>query len=461
MFFIQNLLSCCGDIEENPGPKYSPLTFCHWNLNGLTAHDSTKILLFQAYITQHNYDIICLTETFLNSSILSDDNRTKIEGYNLIRSDHPSDSKKGGVCIYYKEHIPLILQDDINTLDNCLVTEIRSQNEKNFCTNFDILLNNINDELPLCSRVTGFCKKANIFNNFFASICTPIDNTSCLPSFSYRTGSRIKSFHVTENDILAIIKTLDPNKANGCNNIMIKICSQSLTLPLKIIFEHSLKKGKFPEIMKKANVVPAHKREDKMLVKNYRPISLLPIFGKMFERVTYNSLFNYFQSNRLFTPSQSGFLPGDSCIAQLLSIIHEIQTAFDENPTVDVRGVFLDLSKGFDKVWHDGIIFKLKAYGVEGKLLSLLKNYLENREQRVVLNGQTSEWRKIMSGIPQGSVLGPLLFLIYINDLLDGISSLCKIFADDTSLFSKVYDIHKSASNLNDDLEKISYWAYQ
>ena len=97
---------------------------------------------------------------------------------------------------------------------------------------------------------------------------------------------------------------------------MIKICSQSLILPLKIIFEHSLKKGKFLKIWKKANVVPVHKKEDKMLVKNYRPISLLPIFGKMFERVIYNSLFNYFQSNRLFTPSQSGFLPGDSCIAQ-------------------------------------------------------------------------------------------------------------------------------------------------
>ena len=312
--------------------------------------------------------------------------------------------------------------------------------------------------------VSDFCKKANIFNNFFASICTPIDNTSRLPPFSYRTGSRIKSFHVTENDILAIIKTLDPNKAHGYDNIsikMIKICSQSLTLPLKIIFEHCLKKGKFPEIWKKANVVPVHKREDKMLVKHYRPISLLPIFGKMFERVIYNSLFNYFQSNRLFTPSQSGFLPGDSFIAQLLSKIHEIQTAFDENPTVDVRGVFLDLSKAFDKVWHDGIIFKLKVYGVEGESLSLLKNYLENQEQRVVLNGQTSEWRKIMSGIPQGSVLGPLLFLIYINGLPDGINSLCKIFADDTSLFSKVYDIYKPASNLNDDLEKISYWAYQ
>ena len=173
LFFIQNLLSCCGDIEENPGPKYSSLTFCYWNLNGLTAHDSTKISLLQAYITQRNYDIICLAETFLNSSILSDDNRIKIDGYSLIRSDHPSDSKKSEICIYYKEHIPLILRDDINTLDNCLVTETRSQNEKCFltciyrspsqnqdefnifCTNFDILLNNINDELLLCSIVTG------------------------------------------------------------------------------------------------------------------------------------------------------------------------------------------------------------------------------------------------------------------------------------------------------------------
>ena len=126
-----------------------------------------------------------------------------------------------------------------------------------------------------------------------------------------------------------------------------------------------------------------------------------------------------------------------------------------------MRGVFLDISKAFDKVWHDGIIFKLKAYGVEVELLSLLKNYLENREQRVVLNGQTSAWRKIMSGIPQVSVLGPLLFLIYINDLPDGINSLCKIFADNTYLFPKFSDIHKSASNLNDDLEKISYWGYQ
>ena len=152
--------------------------------------------------------------------------------------------------------------------------------------------------------VSDFCKKANILNNFLASICRPTDNASCLPSFSYRTGSRVKSFHVTENDIFTIIKTY-PTKAHGCDIIfikMIKICIQSLILPLKTIFGHSLKKGKFPEIWKKASVVRAHKKEDKMLVKYYHPISLLPIFEKMFERVIYNSLFNYFQSNRHTSP---------------------------------------------------------------------------------------------------------------------------------------------------------------
>ena len=145
----------------------------------------------------------------------------------------------------------------------------------------------------------------------------------------------------------------------------------------------------------------------------------------------------------------------------MLSIIHEIQTAFDESPVADVRGIFLDIFKAFDKVWHEGLLYKLKTYGIEGQLLSLLANYLENCEQRVVLNGQTSVWRKIKSGVPQGSVLGPLLFLIYINDLPDGITSICKIFADDTSLFTKVLDINECTNKLNTDLKKITTWAHQ
>ena len=177
-----------------------------------------------------------------------------------------------------------------------------------------------------------------------------------------------------------IIKSLDPAKVHGCHNLSIKIiqiCNDVITIPLKLIIDQSLTNGKFPEIWKVANVVPVHKKEDKCLVKNHRPISLLPIFPNFFERVIYNSLFSYILHNKVFTLSQSGFLPGDSCIAQLLSIIHEIQSAFDDNPTVDVRGIFLDISEAFDKVWHDGLLFKLKTYGVEGDLLLLLKNYLK------------------------------------------------------------------------------------
>ena len=135
--------------------------------------------------------------------------------------------------------------------------------------------------------------------------------------------------------------------------------------------------------------------------------------------------------------------------------MHGIQTVCDNNPTVDVRDVFLDISKVFDKVWHDSLIFKLKSCGAETELLSLLRNYLENREQRIVLNGQISGCRKINSRVPQGFALRYLLFLIYINDLDNGIISMCKIFADDTSLFSKVLDLSKSVTELNTDLEKI------
>ena len=126
-----------------------------------------------------------------------------------------------------------------------------------------------------------------------------------------------------------------------------------------------------------------------------------------------------------------------------------------------MRGVFLAISKAFDKVWHSGLLFNLQAYGVQGQLLALLKDYFHDRQQRVVLKCQMPDWRKINSEVPQGSVLGPLLFLIFINDLPDGITSLCNIFADDTSLFSKVYDIDISAKELNSDLENISKWAFQ
>ena len=128
---------------------------------------------------------------------------------------------------------------------------------------------------------------------------------------------------------------------------------------------------------------------------------------------------------------------------------------------MEVRGVFLDISKAFDKVWHEGILFKLKSNGVNGKLLALIKSFLNSRPQRVVLNGQCSSWVDITAGVPQGSILGPLLFLIYINDISQNLESKVKLFSDDISLFSVVHDPNISAELLNNDLHKIQEWAFQ
>ena len=144
-------------------------------------------------------------------------------------------------------------------------------------------------------------------------------------------------------------------------------------------------------------------------------------------------MLKYFLDNNLISPKQSGIRPGDSCINQLLSINHDIFTSFDNG--LEVRGVFLDIFKAFDKVWHDGLIYKLKQNGIKDKLLCLLIDFLKNRQQRVVLNGQSSSWTKVNAGVPQGSILGPLLFLIYINDLPNGLQSNLKLFADDTFFY--------------------------
>ena len=194
---------------------------------------------------------------------------------------------------------------------------------------------------------------------------------------------------------------------------------------------------------------------------NYRLISLLPIFIKIFEQLIFNSLYNYLMQNKLFAECQSGFIPGDSCVAQLLSITFEIYKSFDCNPPADARKIFLDISNAFDKFWHEGLIFKLKTYGLDGDLLKLLMNYLEDCKQRVVLNGQTSSWKNILADFPQGSVSGPMLFLTYINDLPDGIKSICKIFADDTALFSKFKNKNCSTVELSNDLKIISNWCFQ
>ena len=171
---------------------------------------------------------------------------------------------------------------------------------------------------------------------------------------------------------MKIVRSLDSNKAHGWDSLsisIIKTCDAEILIPLCIIYEKCLATGKFPEIWKKANVLQIHKKESRQVKYNYRPIFLLPICGNIFEKLIFDCIYEHLTDNQPITPNQSGFRPGDSTINQLLYITHSIHTAFEEYPSRETRAVFLDISKAFDKVWHEGLIFKLKSNGISGPLL--------------------------------------------------------------------------------------------
>ena len=578
-----------GDIETNPGPSNvtNSLKVCHWNLNGVASHNFIKISLIEAYNSSHNFDIICLSETFLNSDYPAEDSCLKLQGYDMIRCDFPGNMKRGGVCMYYKEDLPLMRRDDISPLDQCLVAEIKVKQSKcfvsciyrspsltavetsQFCQDLETTCSNIALENPVCSFILGdfnakctnwwsngtnnscglllnnlmptynysqvineptnfegqknpscidlifsnqpnlilesgvhpsltsychhqiifvkinfkiilppayrreiwhfknaridliqqsinrfdwegalgnldvnkqveiltetllnifrnfipnevitcksrdppwmtkeikkalrrknrlykkyisrgmkaedkillneftsscfdlisttktsyflnlgnklnntstspkvywsilnrlmnkikiptippllmngkletdFQTKANMFNVFFSNQCTIENNQSSLPSFINKTGLRLPNITFSLDDICKIIKNLNPNKAHGHDGIsikMIQLCGNSLTTPLSIIFQNALASGTFPDSWKKGNVFPVHKKASKQIIGNYRPISLLPIFGKIFEKIihffTFSNFFiiltriNYYlQNNQVF-----------------------------------------------------------------------------------------------------------------------------------------------------------------
>ena len=310
------------------------------------------------------------------------------------------------------------------------------------------------------------CKeKAKLFNDFFVEQCQPFQNSSKLPeTMILLTEAKLDSINIVDQQILDILRSFKVNKAHGPENIsvnMIKLCVTELIVPLSLIFKNILATGIIPDQWKRANVTPVHKKEDKQLVKNYRPISLLLIFAKVFEGILFSELYKHLIDNNLIIKNQSGFRPGESVTNQLTYLVQKIYSSFDDRKTLEVRSIYLDMSKAFRKVWHEGLLFKLEQNGVTGNLLKLLSNYLTGRKQRVVLNGMESDWGDTKSGVTQESVLAPLLFLIYINDLEKGIKSPVKFFADDISLFSIASDPKLSANELNHDLKLIEKWAFQ
>ena len=258
-------------------------------------------------------------------------------------------------------------------------------------------------------------EKATALNNYFASQSTVDDANRTLPPTNPTNYPALESISVSDQEIMDVLQSLDVSKSCGpdlINSRLLKEGAQHLQIPLKHLFNFSLNQCEFPAAWKRANLTPIHKKNEKILPNNYRPVSLLSNVGKSLERCVHKHIYNYVIDNNLVTPFQSGFTRNDSTTNQLIFLYHTFCQAVDSGK--EIRVVFCDISKAFDRVWHRGLLYKLSSAGIKGDLLRWLSSYLSNTTQRVVLNGQSSEWASVKAGVPQGSILGPLLFLIYI-----------------------------------------------
>lgn len=303
-------------------------------------------------------------------------------------------------------------------------------------------------------------EKADTLNIFFSSISTIDDANVPLPDFEKRTDSVLSQLIINPSEILDVLKVLKVNKATGPDGIshrMLKNTSKTIAIPLTKLYNLSLKQCKFPSLWKVAHVMPLFKKGDKSDVNNYRPVSLISCVGKSFERVVHKHVYNHIVTHSLLYKYQSGFIPGHSTVHHLIEVIHHTCLALENYETS--CQIFCDISKAFDRVWHRGLIHKLNGYGLSGDLLKWFENYLSARKQKVIVHGAMSSEKILSAGVPQGSVLGPLLFLLYINDIADKLTGMARLFADDTSLSFSSTDLATIEFILNNDLVQLSKWA--
>ena len=244
----------------------------------------------------------------------------------------------------------------------------------------------------------------------------------------------------------------------GVSGKFLNLISTEISYPLSGLFNNLFEAGYFPNQWKIAHITPIFKKsgaKDSKL--NYRPISILPTLSKICESVIHERLLSHCTFYNVISDRQAAYLKGDSTITQLLYLVHQIRVSWGMSKIA--HGCFLDISAAFDKVWHNGLIAKLEQIGIKDEFLQLFKSYLSERKQCTVVDGVKSSFINITAGVPQGSRLGPLLFIIYINDIVQSLESEILVFADDCSLLACGTDPTETAEQLNRDLSKISTWA--
>ena len=301
--------------------------------------------------------------------------------------------------------------------------------------------------------------KRNYLTTIFtsSSLDKAPENSEC----SLRSSVKISEITLTTDEVRDCLSKLDVTKATGPDGIPARIlreCSSQIASSLCALFNYSLRTGCFPSDWKCADVTPVHKRDSKEPASKYRPISLLSIISKVMERCVCNRLHEHF--SQLITSLQHGFVRNRSCVTQLLAVLHKIGEALDKNKQSDI--LYLDFAKAFDCVDYTILIEKLRWYGIDGCLLEWFKDYLKGRYQRVIVDGVASQPLPVTSGVPQGSLVGPLLFTIFINDLPEAVDkdSGIALYADDTKLHRTIMSV-EDCEQLQRDLIRAEKWSHE
>jgi len=306
---------------------------------------------------------------------------------------------------------------------------------------------------------------AESFNDFFANVGP--DLAAKIPSTTdfkdYLEDNHPNSFYlspITEHDIINEIHRLKPHKAMGHDYVHPKLvidAANIISRPLEHIINCSLSQGKFPNPLKYAKITPVYKKGSALDVNNYRPISILPIFSKIVESIVKKQLISFLDKFDILLETQYGFRKKYNSKLALADLISTIADNMDEG--FITFGVFIDLKKAFDTIDHDILLHKLTHYGIRGLPLQWFRSYLENRKQTVNIAGCTSRPRSVMCGVPQGSILGPILFLIYINDINKSTNAFnFRLYADDTNLFKFLKTNNINLNAINIDLIKVHEW---
>ena len=303
-------------------------------------------------------------------------------------------------------------------------------------------------------------ESAEVLHSFFQSVFIKEDKTT-IPDFpEHVSQDRVLSdIVITKQDVLQELQRLDSSKApgpDGLSTIVLKNCATQLVSPLCILYQKTLDTGRLPQDWKQAKITPIYKKGTRKKASNYRPISLTSQASKVMERIIKRHMMDHLEVNNLLSKHQHGFMPSKSCQSNLLETFEEWTGIIDRGLGLDV--IYLDYQKAFDTVPHERLLTKLSGYGLKGKILNWLKDFLHDRHQQVVINNSKSSWAKVTSGVPQGSVLGPVLFLVYVNELPSLVQCGIKMFADDVKLYMGIQgrsDIQK----LQQDLDTLAHWS--